>query len=719
MPARPGGAWERLQTSNAEAEPSEVPVSSRFQERVQESFVEKQPYMIDRGAPKKPRRRQKYDRQEEDEEDGDGETLAERRRRRKEEKKQRRAAATLTPVTIPEYISVGALASRLKVRLEEFMNKLSELGYKNLNYDYILNAENAGLIAAEYRYEPVFEKVADEEDLHALPEVEDRSALPSRPPVVTIMGHVDHGKTTILDYLRKSSVAASEHGGITQHIGAFSVTMPSGKIITFLDTPGHEAFLSMRRRGANVTDIVILAVAADDSVKPQTIEAIKHAKSAQVPMIVAINKIDKPEADAERVKQDLARHGVEVEDIGGDTQAICVSGKTGAGMTELEDATVTLSEVLDLRADPEGRCEGWVLEAATKRAGRVATVLVRRGTLSPGDILVAGPTWTRVRTLKDFSGVEVVSAGPGTPVEVDGWKELPSAGTEALQCPDEAKAKSVVAFRLAHAERLKMVSDVEAVNDLRRAEQQRRDEEELRRKQDEEAGNDKNDNKSTTATTTNSTEEANTTHYVPFIIKADVDGSVEAVQGSISGLGNDIVRPKILRAAAGSVTESDIELADAASGIILAFNTKIEPSIFRLAETKNVTILEHTIIYHLTDDVLSKLSEKLPPLITQRVTGEAEVAEIFEIKLKRNQTQKIAGCKIRNGIIQRNAKVRVMRGGETIYEGGLTSLKNVKKDVMEMRKGTECGMAFAEDWMDFKEGDLVQCFEEKREKRYF
>ncbi|KAI9882650.1 MAG: ribosome biogenesis protein tsr3 [Watsoniomyces obsoletus] len=716
MPARPGGAWERMQTSNVEEQSSEPSMLSRLSDRARESIVGDQPYLIDRGGPKKPRRRQKYDRQEEDEDEGGGgESFAERRRRRKEEKKQRRAAAILTPITIPEYISVGALASRLKVRLEDFMRKLSELGYDNLSYDYILNGENAGLIASEYRYEPVLEKIADEDDLNALPEIEDRSTLPSRPPVVTIMGHVDHGKTTILDYLRKSAVAASEHGGITQHIGAFSVTMPSGKIITFLDTPGHEAFLSMRRRGANVTDIVILAVAADDSVKPQTIEAIKHAKSAKVPMIVAINKIDKPEADAERVKRDLARHGVEVEDIGGDTQAICVSGKTGAGMTELEDATVTLSEVLDLRADPEGRCEGWVLESATKRAGRMATILVRRGTLFPGDILVAGSTWTRVRTLKDSLGVEIESAGPGTPVEIDGWKELPDAGTEVLECPDEAKAKSVVAFRSAHAERLKMISDVEAVNEVRRAEQQRREEEEIRRKQDERDGN----ITPPTNTTTPADEGATTTEYVPFIIKADVHGSVEAVEGSISNLGNDMVRPKILRAAAGPVTEFDIELANAAKGVILAFNTKIDPSIFRLAETSGVPILEHTIIYHLTDDVISKLSEKLPPLITQRVTGEAEVAEIFEIKLKRNQTQKIAGCKVRNGSVHRNSKLRVLRSGETLYEGGLISLKNSKKDVMEMKKGMECGVAFADDWSDFREGDLIQCFEEKREKRYF
>lgn len=573
------------------------------------------------------------------------------------------------PVTIPEFVSVATLASLLRVKINTFTSKLRQLGFENTSHDHVFSAETAGLIAAEYRVEPVYEKTTMEgNDLHALPEVEDKSMLPSRPPIVTIMGHVDHGKTTLLDYLRKSSVAASEYGGITQHIGAFSVRMPSGKLITFLDTPGHEAFLTMRRRGAHVTDIVILVVAADDSVKPQTIEAIRHAKSARVPIIVAINKVDRPEANPEKVKQDLATNGVEVEDIGGDTQAICVSGKTGQGMDELEDATVTLSEVLDIRADPEGRCEGWILEAATKKAGRVATVLVRRGTLRPGQVVVADSTWARVKTLKNEAGIEIDSAGPGTPVEVDGWKDQPSAGADVLQCDDEEKAKSVVEFRSGQAERMKIASDVEAVNELRRWQHAKREEEEAKGRMRIRVTADDESLSSTGADKTPSVIE------VPFVIKGDVGGSVEAVENSIMTMGNDRVRPKILRVGVGVVTEFDVELAGAAKGSIIAFNTKADANIVRLAEMEGVPILEHNIIYHLTDDVRQRLAGKLPALVVQRVTGEAEIAEVFTYQMKRSQSKAVAGCKVRNGIISRTSKIRVIHDQDTIFDGRCLSV---------------------------------------------
>jgi small GTP-binding protein len=355
--------------------------------------------------------------------------------------RQARRAEAMTPINLPEFVSVSKLAQLTNVTYQEMAEKMEDLGFENTAHDHILGAEEAGLIAMEYNFDPTMgaqdEAEAEERDLKALPELaaEDKEFLPVRPPVVAIMGHVDHGKTTILDYLRKSSIAASEHGGITQHIGAFSVALSSGKTITFLDTPGHAAFLEMRKRGATVTDIIILVVAADDSVKPQTIEAIKHAQSAHVPIIVAVNKIDKEEANVDRVKQDLARHGVEIEDFGGETQVVPVSGKTGQGIDELEDAAVTLSEILDHRADTEGQVEGWVIEATTKSNGRVATVLVRRGTLKPGTIIVAGKTWARVRSLRNEAGVVQMSAGPGTPIEVDGWRDQPEAGDEVLQAP--------------------------------------------------------------------------------------------------------------------------------------------------------------------------------------------------------------------------------------------------------------------------------------------
>ena len=596
------------------------------------------------------------------------ETAEERQERLRRDRRIRKRNGPAKPIFLPDFISVSGLASRLKVDIVELLQRLRNLGFGNLNHDHVLNAENAGLIAAEYRFEPTFDDGTGE-DLKASPALEDQSHLPPRPPVITIMGHVDHGKTTILDYLRKSSVAAAEHGGITQHIGAFSVSMPSGKLITFLDTPGHEAFLSMRQRGANVTDIIILVVAADDSVKPQTIEAIKHAKTAKVPIIVAINKIDKPEANAERVKQDLARHGVEVEDIGGDTQVIGVSGKTGQGMVELEDATVTLSEVLDLRADPGGRCEGWILEAATKKGGRVATVLVRQGTLSPGQIFVAGTTWARVRRLADDAGASVESAGPGTPVEVDGWRELPDAGTEVLECLDESQAKSVVAFRTKRAETQKQAADVEAVNEARRLDHiewlgRRAEREAQARREGKKISRVRIKDKTPTAT------DDGGPLIVPFIIKGDVSGSVEAVEDSVKGLGNDLIRTKILDTGVGLVNESDVEMASVAKGDILAFNTKCTPGVDRMAEMAGVRVLEHSIIYHLTDEVIQTLTDRLPPIVTHSVTGEAEIAEIFNINIKRRLSKPFAGCRVRNGVINRNAKVRVLHHGITVYDGG-------------------------------------------------
>ena len=612
-------------------------------------------------------RRREKDFVVDDDDDDPQETVKVRRGQRKKQRRlaeaARKAASPPSPILIPEFISVANLAHRLKVAMASFARRLNGLGFVNTNHDHILNAETAGLIAMEFNREPIPEKNGAD-DLHAMPEVEHGEAVSSRPPVVTIMGHVDHGKTTLLDYLRKSSIVVSEYGGITQHIGAFSVSMPSGKVITFLDTPGHEAFLNMRQRGAQVTDIVILVVAADDSVKPQTVEAIKHAKSAKVPMIVAINKIDKDNANVERVKQDLARHGVEVEDIGGDTQVVCVSGKTGQGIGELEEAVITLSEILDVRADPEGQAEGTIIETTTKKAGRVATVLVRRGTFRPGQVVVAGSTWARIRTLRNEAGIEMDSAGPGMPAEVDGWKEQPTPGDEVLEAPDEAKAKDVVAYRAGRTETLKMAADVEAVNEVRRVEHEKR---ERARELGDEGNYAREAREDKEMKMGNGVE-------VSFIIKADVSGSVEAVRDSIEVLGNEQVRSKILRAGVGPVTEFDVEHAAAAKGHVLAFNVSTEPGISRLADISGVSIVQHNVIYHLTDGVKTMLAERLPLLITQHVTGEADISQIFDINIKGRQTKTIAGCKIRNGVINRSSKVRVLRNKEVVYDGGFSSI---------------------------------------------
>ena len=668
-----------------------------------------------------------------DDVDEEGEGRAARRMERKDQRKKARATqkatAAATPIYLPEFISVSNLAGVLKVRVEDFIYKMQDLGFEEVNYNHVLDAETAGLVAAEFNFEPIVEQ-AENQDLLPRPPAQDKSVLPLRPPVVTIMGHVDHGKTTLLDYLRKSSVAASEHGGITQHIGAFSVPMPGGRLVTFLDTPGHEAFLSMRQRGANVTDIVILVVAADDSVKPQTIEAIRHAQAAKVPMIVAVNKIDKEDSNVERVKQDLARYSVEIEDYGGDTQVVCVSGKTGQGMEELEDAAVALADILDVRSETDGLVEGWVLEATTRKAGRVATVLVRRGTLRTGDIVVAGTSWARVRSLRNEAGVMLNSVGPGTPVEIDGWREQPTAGDEVLQAPDEQRAKAVVDYRLEAYGRTQMATDVTAINEARRLEQEKR--EELERAADLAEANPL---AATTSTDRQSTPLTPSFQEVFFIVKADVSGSAEAVTDAVSALGNSEIRPHILRTGVGPVTEFDIDHAAVAEGHIISFNTTVEGSIQRMAEAKGVKILDQSIIYRLVDDVKANLSEKLPAIVTQKVLGEAEIAQVFEINPKGRIKVPVAGCRIRNGVIGRNHKIRVLRDKEVVYDGmllhdpcchnkcadlmlgTLASLKNVKKDVTEMRKGNECGMGF-ENWTEFKLGDQVQSYEEMSEKRF-
>jgi len=545
------------------------------------------------------------------------------------------------------------------------------------------------------------------------------------------MGHVDHGKTTLLDWLRKSSIVASEHGGITQHIGAFSVAMPSGKVITFLDTPGHAAFLSMRERGANVTDIVILVVAADDSVKPQTIEAIKHAKAANVPMIVAINKIDKADSNIEKVQGDLARYGVEVEDLGGDTQTVCVSGKTGQGMEDLEESVIALSEILDHRAEPEGQVEGWVLEATTKKKGRVATVLVTRGTLKPGDIVVAGNTWTKVRTMTNEHGDEVSSAPPGTPVEIDGWRDQPDAGDLAISAPTEDRAKQVVEYRVEKSERIKQATDMEAINESRRVAREKDELEDEIRREAQARGEDPDQAVADAAKKINDSLAAKIKE-VRLIVKADVSGSVEAVVDSVSTLGNHEVKAKVLRSSFGSISEFDVDHAAAAGGIspppalrehtdkkkayILAFNLPSDPQIYQYARAKNVTILAHNVIYHLVDNVRDKLSDLLPPKITTTVTGEAEILQVFQIKLKGRNFKSVAGCRVKTGVVERNKKVRVFRNKEMVFDGNLDSLKNVKKDVQVMKKDTDCGMGF-DGWKDFKEGDLVQCYEVIEERR--
>jgi translation initiation factor IF-2 len=699
-----------------EDEPTEI--RNRYEE----------PERRNRGGSGRNSRRVMRDEEEEDENRDFKVSQKERKRLRKEAKKAAQMAkAEPTPITLPEYISVANLASLLKLRVEDFVTKLEELGFEDVQNNHVLNAEHAGLIAQEYNFEPTFVAEHEDGDLYPAPEVtpEEYVKLPARPPVVTIMGHVDHGKTTILDYMRSTSVAATEFGGITQHIGAFSVPLANGKKITFLDTPGHSAFETMRARGANVTDIVVLVVAADDSVMPQTVEAIKHAQAARVPIIVAINKIDKQQADPDAVKLDLGRHGIEIEDFGGDVQAIPVSGKTGQGIPELEEAISTLSELLDHRADPEAAVEGWVLEGTTKKSGRVATVLVRSGTLRQGTPLVAGTTWTRVRSLRNEAGVTVKEAGPGIAVEVDGWRDQPIAGDEVLQANDEHHATAVSELRTEKVEREQMARDMEAINESRRQETERREAAEAAEK----AAANGEDLAEAAAK-----EKETGPEVVSFIVKGDVSGSVEAVIDSVTAIGNGEVSTRILRHGVGPPSEFDIQHAADAQGHIINFNTNIPSNITQLAQAKGVKIIDNNIIYRVVEDIKELLSEKLPPSVIQKVTGEADIAAIFEIGLGGRKKMKVAGSKVRNGVVDRGTKARVLRNDSVIFDGmfctshsdttcmltqpgTIENIKNQKKDVEQMRKDTECGISFA-DWEDFKVGDKIQCYEEKHEKRY-
>ncbi|KAJ4002610.1 translation initiation factor IF-2 [Fusarium irregulare] len=629
----------------------------------------------------------------------------ESRQRKKAEKEAKKhleqpVEAAPVPIFLPEYISVSNLANALQIRVADFLHDLESMGFEEITEETIMTGDTAALVAQEYGFDPTVD-TGSERDLRPRPAPEDPSLLPSRPPVVTIMGHVDHGKTTLLDWLRKSSIAAQEHGGITQHIGAFIVQMSSGSQITFLDTPGHAAFLSMRQRGANVTDIVVLVVAADDSVMPQTLEALKHATAAKVPIIVAINKIDKEDAQVDQVKADLARHGVEIEDYGGDVQVVPVSGKTGKGMEDLEESIVTLSEILDVRAEADGMAEGWILESSVKHTGKTATVLIKRGTLRLGDVIVAGKSWARIRGLRNEAGVDIREAPPGTPVQVLGWRELPDAGEMVLQAPDEGKAKTAVEYREEMAERQESSKQL--------AEQEQRQREKAAAEE------------AAAAAEAEGVEAEPVTNepgilFQNFIVKADVAGSVEAVCGTVQELGSNEVQSKILRSGVGAISEYDVDHATASKSIIVNFNIPILPHIRQRADEAGVRIIDHSVIYHVVDDVKSALSDLLPYNITHKVLGEADVLQLFSINVRKRVSKNIAGCKIRNGSVKRTSMVKVIRGGEIIFDGKIDTLKHVKKDVMEMGKGAECGIGL-EGFEDLRIDDQIQTYEEIKEKR--
>lgn len=493
-----------------------------------------------------------------------------------------------------------------------------------------------------------------------------------RPPVVTILGHVDHGKTSLLDYIRKSRVAEKEHGGITQHIGAYQVNVGQGRI-TFLDTPGHEAFTAMRARGAQVTDIAVLVVAADDGVMPQTSEAINHARNAEVPIIVAINKIDRPEANVARVKQQLVEHGVVATDFGGDVEMIPVSALTGEGVDHLLEIILLQAEIMELKADPAGDVEGVVIEAKKdKGRGPVATILVQNGTLKRGDVVVVGLTYGRIRAMFDFAGKEVKDAGPSTPVEILGLDEVPNAGDRLSVYLDEKQAKAKVEELREHAraEELGSSSQHLTLADIKRALEQ------------------------------------GETRELRIIVKADVQGSVEAVRGLIEKSENEEVEVKVLHSGVGNINLNDINLAEAADAIVVGFNVGIEGQAKKEAQRLKIEVRTYRVIYELIEEIEKAVKGMLEPVFEEQYQGTVEIRAVFNL----TKSGKVAGCHCTDGKITRNSKVRVRRDGEVVFEGQVASLKHLKEDVREVTAGFDCGIQFA-GWSDFQEGDVIEAYE--------
>ncbi|XP_068558850.1 translation initiation factor IF-2, mitochondrial isoform X2 [Cebidichthys violaceus] len=541
----------------------------------------------------------------------------------------------------------------------------------------------------------------------------DPSLLKPRPPVVTIMGHVDHGKTTLLDSLRKSQIVSTEAGGITQHIGAFLVQLPTGEKITFLDTPGHAAFSSMRARGANATDIVVLVVAADDGVMNQTVESIQHARRAKVPIIVAVNKCDKPQADPQRVKQELLAHDVVCEEFGGDVQAIHVSALKGDNLLALAEATVALAEVLELKAEPSGAVEGLVIESRTdKGRGPVTSAIIQRGTLRRGCVLVAGKSWAKVRFLFDENGRAVTEAGPSSAVEVVGWKELPSAGDVMVEVESEQRAREAVEWR-SHAEEQEKLQEEESVIELKQKlhlEEYRKERAGLTHlswRQRKSALYRANKNKFAVRPSERTQKDELS---LPLIIKGDVDGSVEAILNILDGYdAEQQCRLEVLHFGIGDVSENDVNMADTFTGSIYGFNVAAGRSVQQLAVRRGVPLRLHTIIYKLIDELKDELSGKLPPLLSENVVGEATVLSMFDVSVGKKKVP-VAGCRVQKGQLDRRLKFRLIRGRDTVWEGSLAALKHHKDEVQTVKSGMECGLS-ADGDVDFRSGDVIVCFE--------
>src|SRR5215467_796135 len=575
-------------------------------------------------------------------------------------------------VTIPEVITIQELANRMSERAVDVIKLLMKQGQMAKITDTI-DADTAQLIAEELGHS--VRRVAESDVEEGLfDKADDPATLHSRPPVVTIMGHVDHGKTSLLDAIRSTNVAGGEAGGITQHIGAYQVTSPLGSKITFIDTPGHAAFTSMRARGARVTDIVVLVVAADDGVMPQTVEAIQHAKAAKVPMIVAINKIDKPDAKPERVRTELLQHEVQVETLGGEVLDVEVSATKKTNLDKLLETIGLQAEILNLQANPFRPAEGTVIEAKLDRGrGPVATVLIQRGTLHVGDIVVAGAEWGRVRALVSDTGESIELAGPSVPVEVLGFNGTPEAGDRLAVVEDEARAREVTDYRARErrekqaARASHMRGSLEHMMSQLKTQQGRKE--------------------------------------FPLVIKGDVQGSVEAIGGALDKLGTPEVIARILYAGVGGITESDVTLAEASGAAIIGFNVRAHKEARESAERTGTEIRYYNIIYNLVDDVKKAMSGLLAPTVRETTLGNATILEIFKVSKVGN----VAGCRVTDGVVERGANVRLIRDSVVVHEGKLSQLKRFKDDAREVLAGQECGMAF-EGYQDMRQGDVIECY---------
>jgi translation initiation factor IF-2 len=574
-------------------------------------------------------------------------------------------------VVIPETITIQELANRMAERAVDVVRMLMKQGHMAKSTD-LIDADTAQLIAEELGH--TVRRVAEsdvEEGLFDAPD--DPESLQPRPPVVTIMGHVDHGKTSLLDAIRQTNVVKGEAGGITQHIGAYQVTAPSGGKVTFIDTPGHAAFTAMRARGARVTDIVVLVVAADDGVMPQTVEAIQHARAAKVPIVVAINKIDKPDANPQRVRAELLQYEVQVETMGGEVQEVEVSALQKLNLEGLLEAINLQAEILELKANPDRPAEGTVVEAKLDRGrGTVATVLVQRGTLKIGDIIVAGSEWGRVRLLASDTGEVIDSAGPSMPVEVLGFNGTPEAGDRLAVVDNEARAREVTEYR-ARQKREKAVAKATGMRGS--LEQMMSQLKTAGRKE------------------------------FPLVIKGDVQGSIEAIAGALDKLGTEEVAARILYAGAGGITESDVRLAEASDAAVIGFNVRAHKEAAEAADRAGIEIRYYNIIYDLVDDVKKAMSGLLSPTIRETKLGTAQILEIFKVSKVGN----VAGCRVLEGTVERGANVRLIRDNVVIHEGKLSQLKRFKDDAREVLAGQECGMAF-ENYQDMRAGDVIECY---------